>query len=164
MALKILRTTLLGITAGVLVVGPLLYNSTADARGYRGHARTNVNVNRGANRNINRNVNRGANRNFDRNINRNVNVNRNLDVNRNVNVDVDRRGWGYGYHPVATGVAVGATAAVTAAVIGSVVYSLPPSCTSVIVNGISYQQCGSTWYQPQYAGSNVSYTVVNPPR
>jgi hypothetical protein len=148
MALEILRTALLGITAGALVVGPLMYSSPADARGYRGYARTNVGVNRGVSRN------------FDRN----VNVNRNLDVNRNVNVDVDRRGWGYGYHPVATGVAVGATAAVTAAVIGSVVYSLPPSCTSVIINGISYQQCGSTWYQPQYAGSNVSYTVVNPPR
>lgn len=144
MALETLRTTLLGIAATALVAGQLMYTDTADARGYRGHARTNVNVNRGVNRNINRNVN----------------VNRN--VNRNVNVDVDRRGWGY--HPVATGVAVGATAAVTAAVIGSVVYSLPSSCTSVIVNGISYQQCGSTWYQPQYAGSNVSYTVVNPPR
>jgi hypothetical protein len=140
MALKILRTALLGITAGTLVVGQLMYSSTADARGYRGHARTNVNVNRGASRSFDRNVN----------------------VNRNVNVDVDRRGWGY--HPVATGVAVGATAAVTAAVIGSVVYSLPPSCSSVVVNGISYQQCGSTWYQPQYAGSNVTYVVVNPPR
>jgi hypothetical protein len=98
----------------------------------------------------------------------NVNVNRdfdrNVNVNRNVNVDVDRRGWGYGYHPIATGVAVGATAAVTAAVIGSVVYSLPPSCSSVVVGGIGYQQCGSTWYQPQYAGSNVTYVVVNPPR
>ena len=148
MARKTLRTTLLGIAATALVVVQLMYTDTAEARGARGYARTNVNVNRGFDRNVNRNVNR----NFDRNVN----------VNRNVNVDVDRRGWGY--HPVATGVAVGATAAVTAAVIGSVVYSLPPSCTSVIVNGISYQQCGSTWYQPQYAGSNVSYTVVNPPR
>jgi hypothetical protein len=136
MALKTLRTTLLGIAATALVVGQLMYTDTAEARGARGYARTNVNVNRG----------------FDRNVN----------VNRNVNVDVDRHGWGY--HPVATGVAVGATAAVTAAVIGSVVYSLPPSCTSVIVSGISYQQCGSTWYQPQYAGSNVTYVVVNPPR
>ena len=31
-------------------------------------------------------------------------------------------------------------------------------------NGISYSQCGSTWYQPQYYGSSVQYVVVNPPR
>jgi hypothetical protein len=141
MALKTLRTTLLGIATAALVAGPLVYTDTADARGgARGYARSSVNVNRNINRNVNRNI------------------------NRNVHVDVDRRGWGYDYHPIATGVAVGAAAAVTSAVIGSIVYSLPPSCSSVIVNGISYQQCGSTWYQPQYAGSNVSYTVVNPPR
>ena len=151
MARKTLRTTLLGIAATALVVVQLMYTDTAEARGARGYARTNVNVNRGFDRNVNRNVNR----NFDRNVN----------VNRNVNVDVDRHGWGCCYdHPIAAGVAVGTAAAVTAAAIGSVVYSLPPSCTSVIVSGISYQQCGSAWYQPQYAGSNVTYVVVNPPR
>jgi hypothetical protein len=135
MARKTLRTTLLGIAAA-LVAGQLVCTHTADARGYRGYrgyARTNVNVN----------------------------INRNVNVNRNVRVDVDRHGWGY--HPIATGVAVGATAAVTAAVIGSVVNTLPPSCTTAITNGITYYQCGSTWYQPQYAGSNVTYVVVNPP-
>jgi len=34
----------------------------------------------------------------------------------------------------------------------------------VVVNGMSYYQCGSTWYQPRYAGSQVTYVVVNPPR
>jgi len=53
---------------------------------------------------------------------------------------------------------------VTAAVVGSLVYSLPPSCTSVVVNGFAYQQCGSTWYQPQFAGTTTTYVVVNPPR
>jgi hypothetical protein len=52
----------------------------------------------------------------------------------------------------------------TAAVIGSVTHSLPPSCTAVSVNGYTYQQCGSTWYQPQFSGSSVTYVVVNPPR
>ncbi len=42
--------------------------------------------------------------------------------------------------------------------------ALPPSCSTVSVNGITYQQCGSTWYQPQYSGSQVNYIVVNPPR
>jgi hypothetical protein len=65
----------------------------------------------------------------------------------------------------AVGTAVVAGAAVaTAAVVGSVVHTLPPSCSSVIVGGVAYQQCGSGWYQPRYAGSSVTYVVVNPPR
>ena len=62
-------------------------------------------------------------------------------------------------HPVATGVAV----ATTAAVVGSIIYSLPPSCTTVSVNGLTYQQCGSTWYRPQYVGTSVQYVVVTSP-
>ena len=59
--------------------------------------------------------------------------------------------------------AVGATAAVTAAVVGSIVHSLPPSCTTVVSGGVTYQHCGDTWYQPRYAGTELSYVVVNPP-
>ena len=103
----------------------------------------------------------------------NVNVNKNVNVQhrKNVNVDVDVHGrGGYGgccyhdYHPVATAAAVTATAMVTAAVVGSIVNTLPPNCTMVVVNGFSYQQCGSTWYQPQISGSSTTYVVVNPPR
>jgi hypothetical protein len=65
----------------------------------------------------------------------------------------------YWNHPVATGMAI----ATTAAVIGSVIYSLPPSCTKVYVDGVTYQQCGSTWYRPQYAGTSVQYVVVAAP-
>jgi hypothetical protein len=110
-------------------------------------------------------------------VNRNVNVNRNVYVNRGVSVHGGyyggyRGGYyggyygGYGccYHPGATAAAVTAAAVVTAAVVGSIVYSLPPSCTSVVVNGFAYQQCGSTWYQPQFAGTTTTYVVVNPPR
>jgi len=53
--------------------------------------------------------------------------------------------------------------AVTAAAIGSVSYSVPQGCVTQVVNGIAYQQCGSTWYQPQYSGSDVQYIVVNAP-
>jgi hypothetical protein len=76
-------------------------------------------------------------------VNRNVNVNRsaNVNVNRHVNVDVDRH-----WHPVATAAAVTATAAVTAAVVGSMASSVPPSCVATVINGVTYQQCGSTWY------------------
>jgi len=68
------------------------------------------------------------------------------------------------YHPVARTAAVVGTAAVTAAVVGSVVHSLPPSCSSVVVGNVAYQECGNAWYRPQYAGTTVNYVVVNPPR
>lgn len=90
----------------------------------------------------------------------NVNVNRNV----NVDVDVDRRGccnngWDNDYHPVATAAAVTATVAVTSAVIGSIVRVPPPGCVPVNYGGYIYQQCGSTWYQPQ----GTQYVVIAPP-
>jgi hypothetical protein len=134
---------------------------------YRGGARTNVNQNRNYNQNVNRNVN----------VNQNVNVNRNVNVNVNNNVNVHGGYYGGSYYrggyygggccynpnPVATAAAVTATAVVTAAVVGSVVKSVPPSCSAVIVNGLSYQHCGNTWYQPQFSGSTTTYIVVNQP-
>ena len=68
------------------------------------------------------------------------------------------------YHPVARAAVVTAAVVGTAVVVGSVVRSLPPSCSSVMVGNVAYQQCGNTWYQPRYAGSEVTYVVVNPPR
>lgn len=104
-------------------------------------------------------------------VNRNVNVNanRNVNVNRNVDVNVNRYGGGYYaggccYHPAATAAAVTAATVATAAVVGSMVHTLPPSCSTVLVNGLTYQQCGSTWYQPQLAGATTNYVVVNAPR
>jgi hypothetical protein len=88
----------------------------------------------------------------------------NVNVERNVDVNVEGHGgccggWDNDYHPVATAAAVGAGVAVTSAVIGSMVRSVPASCVPVNYGGMVYQQCGSTWYQPQ--GSQ--YIVVNPP-
>ena len=68
------------------------------------------------------------------------------------------------YHPVARAAVVTTAAVATAVAVGTVVHSIPPSCTSVAVGNVAYQQCGSTWYQPRYAGSQVTYVVVNPPR
>ena len=98
------------------------------------------------------------------NVNRNVNVNQNVNVNKNVNVNVSNSGSYYNDHPIATAAAVTATVAVTAAAIGSMTRTLPPACSATVVNGITYQNCGGAWYQPQYAGSQVTYVVVNPPR
>lgn len=100
--------------------------------------------------------------------------------NNNVNVNVnggDRYHGGYhggydnGYHhhhdvwrAVGTAAAVTATVAVTSAVIGSMTYTRPSGCITTIVNGLSYLQCGSSWYQPSYVGSQVQYVVVGVPR
>jgi hypothetical protein len=94
---------------------------------------------------------------------RNTSVN-NVNVNRNVNVNANRggccnNGWDNNYHPVATAAAVTATVAVTSAVIGSMVRTVPANCVPVNYGGIVYQQCGSTWYQPQ----GGQYVVINPP-
>jgi hypothetical protein len=117
----------------------------------RGNVNTG-NVNTG---NVNRgNVNTG-------NINTG-NVNVGNDVNINVDADYGRWGGGY-YHPVATGVAIGAVAVTTAAIVGSYYYALPPSgCTVVVRNGVSYQQCGSVYYQQTWQGNDVVYVVVSP--
>jgi hypothetical protein len=97
---------------------------------------------------------------------RNTSVNNvNVSKNTNVNVNVDSRGgccnngWDNDYHPVATAAAVTATVAVTSAIIGSIVNVPPAGCVPVNYGGYVYQQCGTTWYQPQGA----QYIVVNPP-
>jgi hypothetical protein len=135
------------------VAATLLLSFSLDAaadknRTVKNNTRTSVNKNTNVNNNRNTNVNVNNNR----NTNVNVNSNRHVDVD----VDVDR-----GFHPVATV----ATIAVTAAVIGSMTPSLPPSgCVPVMVGNVMYQQCGPTWYQPQYVGTSVQYVVVAPLR
>jgi hypothetical protein len=138
-----------GLALAFLAVGLASGPAAAVSRDVRGT--TNTNVNRSANVNSNTNVNR------------NVNVNQNVNVNRNVNVDVDYRGGACCYHPVAAAAAVGTAAAVTAAAIGSVTYALPPACVVSSYGGITYQNCGGTWYRPQYAGTSVQYVVVAQP-
>lgn len=132
----------------------------------RASSRSSINApthNNAGNRNVanNRNINNNTNINSNRNVNRNTNVNVNRDVHVDVDNDWDHHGWND--HPVATAAAVTATVAVTSAVVGSIVHSVPPSCQTVVSNGVTYSQCGSTWYQPSYAGSQVQYVVVNPP-
>jgi hypothetical protein len=47
--------------------------------------------------------------------------------------------------------------------IGAMVASIPPSCTTVISNGIEYRKCGNTYYQQSFNGSDVVYVVVPAP-
>ncbi|HOB62317.1 MAG TPA: hypothetical protein PKI41_09355 [Candidatus Competibacteraceae bacterium] len=90
----------------------------------------------------------GPNNNFNR---------RDVNVNRNVNVDVDRH-WGYGAVGAGAAVAVG-----TAVAVGAIVSTLPPSCSAFVANGVTYQNCGGTYYVPRYDGPNVVYEVVPAP-
>ncbi|HEX7853753.1 MAG TPA: hypothetical protein VF503_08675 [Sphingobium sp.] len=145
----------------------------AGGMGIRSSSNANIG-NRGGNMNGNRNNN---NRNINNNVNRNVNVN-NVNVNRGYygggggcygcgwdNND----GFGAGLAVGAvTGAVVGAAAASshsTTVVVspGSVVTTLPSGCGAVAVNGMTYQRCGSVWYEPRYVGSSVQYVVVNQP-
>jgi hypothetical protein len=61
----------------------------------------------------------------------------------------------HGGAAVATGVAVGATAIA----VGSIVASLPPNCTTIVANGVAYQNCSGTYYVP----SGNQWVVVNAP-
>ena len=100
------------------------------------------------------------------NVNRNTNVNTatvnstTVNVNKNVNVNS-----GCCYNNVGVGGAV-AAGVVAGAVVGTAIAAsaLPPACSAMVVNGVTYQNCGGAWYQPQYAGSQVTYIVVNPPK
>lgn len=144
----------------LFIVAALVSNTdlSAQRRGGGGNVRSSANSSVNRNNNVNRNTNT------------NVNVNRNINVNNNVNVHNDYHGGGYYgggccYHPVAVAAAVTATAVVTAAVVGSIVAKPPATgCVTQIVGGLSYTQCGSTWYQPQMSGTNTTYVVVNAPR
>lgn len=131
--------------------------------GFSGGRSAATSIQRPSGGGINRGGNVARNGNFNGNGNFNNNRNINANVNRNVNVNVDN-GWGGGCcggfnHPVAAGMAVAGAAAVTAAAIGSMAYSLPPDCSPYG----GYYNCGGTYYQPQYSGSDVTYVVVNNP-
>lgn len=82
-----------------------------------------------------------------------------VNIGNDINVDID---GGYYYHPIATGIAIGAVAATTAAVLGASYYALPPGCTTVYRNGMSYYYCGTVYYQKSWYGDDVVYVVVNP--
>ncbi len=182
--------TVLAVLVALVFVASTVVQGTAEAKGGGGHgggkgARVNVSKGHGGGHNkvkVNKQtnvkvtnkktVNKGSppktqkghnnNKGHDNRGNHGHHGNNN---HRNYNHDVYHHynnnyrydyGWG---GAVAAGVAVG----VTAAAIGSVAYALPSGCSSTVVNGVIYQQCGSTWYQPQYAGNSMSYVVVARP-
>lgn len=161
------RSTVLTCAASLMVLLAIGIGPATGQHGHRGGGAARA----GAHANINRPVQRpqggGAHRDVNRNVNRDVNRNVNRNVNRDVHVDVDYHDdhWNrWDDHPVATAAAVTAGVALTSAVIGSIVYSVPPSCVTTVIDGMAYQQCGNTWYEPRYSGTTVQYVVINPPR
>lgn len=145
-----MKSTILALLLVALVAAPALAQ-----RGHvRGTTRTNVSGHR------NTHVNTRTN---DVNVRRDTNVNIRRDVD--VDVDVNHRyyGGGYYYHSGPSVGAVVAASVATAIVVGTIVYTLPPSCTTIVANGVAYQNCGGVYYQPRYQGSSVTYVVVNHP-
>ena len=143
---------------GALVVASVALIPSVEARGGGGGGRAGDGNRQAQSRQVN-----NSHRDVRANNVRSTSVN-NVNVNKNVNVNVDRggccnNGWDNDYHPVATAVAVTAAVAVTSAVVGSIVHSVPAGCVPVNYGGLVYQQCGSTWYQPQ----GTQYVVINPP-
>ena len=57
------------------------------------------------------------------------------------------------------GAAVAGAAVVTAVAVGSMVSNLPPSCSTVIIDGIRYHNCSGTYYAP----SGSRWVVVEAP-
>lgn len=160
------------VLVAILIMGfnGLVFKEALAWGGGGGFTRTNVNS--GGNFNRNASVNSTRSYNGNTNINRNVNVNNNVNVNRNVNVNNNYHGGYYGgYHGgyygggVSTGAAIGIGVAGLAvgAMIASSQMPPPSSCMMVPMNGMTYTQCGNTWFRPVYTGSTVSYTVVNRP-
>jgi hypothetical protein len=70
----------------------------------------------------------------------------------------------YGSYPVGAGLAVVGAVAVGTAITASAFQAMSCPMAPVVVNGYTYYQCGSAWYQPTYQGSSVTYVVVNPPK
>jgi len=58
---------------------------------------------------------------------------------------------------------VGAAAVAATRPATTYVTVLPCTATVVIVNGVSYYQCGASWYSRGYVGGSVTYIVASPP-
>jgi hypothetical protein len=40
--------------------------------------------------------------------------------------------------------------------------SLPPGCTSTVIGGVNYFQCGAVYYRAGFQGNNIVYIVSAP--
>lgn len=155
----------LPLLASVCLLGAAMMLPVEVAEAARGGARASgqTSVNRPAANSTARGAgNRASTSSSSRSVNRSTSVSRST----NIDIDVDNgccdNDWGDGDlddNPVARAAIITGTVAA----IGSIVRQPPANCVPVVHQDITYQQCGSTWYQPQYSGTNVQYVVVSPP-
>ena len=87
-------------------------------------------------------------------------MNRGADRNGNYDLDYDVDDH---WHPAAAAMWARA-AGLTSMPVGSIAYTLAPTCTIAHVNTVTYYQCGAVWFQPQFAGTTVTYVAVDDPR
>jgi len=88
-------------------------------------------------------------------------VNHGADRNGNYDLDYDVDDH---WHPAAGAAMWTRAAGLTTTPVGSIAYTLAPTCTPAHVNTVTYYQCGSVWFQPQFAGTTVTYVAVDDPR
>jgi hypothetical protein len=62
----------------------------------------------------------------------------------------------------AAAAAANAQRAAAALPIGSTVPYLPPGCTSTVIGGVNYFNCGGVFYRAGFEGNNVVYIVSQP--
>jgi hypothetical protein len=48
--------------------------------------------------------------------------------------------------------------------VGAIASALPASCAIAGPLGTTYYNCRGIWYEPRFAGSTITYVVINPPR
>ncbi len=64
---------------------------------------------------------------------------------------------------VVGGVLGGAAASASTSTSTTYIVHLPCTTSAVVVDGVSYYNCSSTWYKRVYSGSQVTYVAVNAP-
>jgi len=151
-------TLLLTALAGAGAPSAAAETRGASGRGAPAARPANVQTARSSVGNRNVNVSHTTSTSHNVNVSRNVNVQRSSDVHVNrevVHGRYDR--WG---HPIGPAIGVAATAVT----LGSIAAALPPGCTAVTIAGITYEQCGASYYQPVYQDGEVQYVVVSPPQ
>ena len=62
----------------------------------------------------------------------------------------------------AAAAAAAAQQAASSLPIGTMVPSLPPGCTSTVIGGVNYFQCGGVYYRAGFQGNNIVYIVSAP--
>ena len=90
-----------------------------------------------------------------------------ININKNVNVNSNRRYYGGHGHRHYEHYNAGAFAAglIVGTAISASAYSTayPSGCVATFVGNTTYYQCGTTWYQREYASGGTTYIVVNNP-